>query len=1025
MQTRIQITSAYPHLQSSLKIGGVYLLDVDDSNMIKTTETQDGQFPDQVDVMAAYPMSLQSTDRNLSALNPFLLASASQYAGTGVDVFVVRGSEVLPFRKLYVKSIDDSTGTIGVELHLGLDFWTDRAGNLKINEIPYTPIDFTKNNVHLINVNEAQYTNGDNGVIFPWVFYGGLLKPDTVTLADLRPFVHLYGLLKKGFAKIDHCFTSPFLETPFGRRLICYFLRPNYGDDVSNNKRRALEVVLSQDVIIANQNKLYNNFPFDRVAMDFNGNYSTITPPFATDSAYYWLGPGFVGTIEWEITLVIKANDTEDVDFIVEAPNVTNELWVEIPGPVGKLMLKKMDYREGGLGVTQVTSYGNKTSTITLKGKYEDAQIPPDSKLYVKVFYDLGRKNAILAKRDVTLKAGSWFTITPKKSIYSEGDLIDLYNELDSSISLLDVFRATAHLINGRIFYNHARRHIALYPPYDVNVFGDDVEGFYQNDYIELSNEDLQPMSLKRSRDKDIESYDMLWGFARSTDPTITTDTALSDNTMQIFDRKKRVGVGKNTGKTIELRNPLFEPTVNKAFNVLTYYDETDPSLNRVPLDMPYLTDNTSYKENADKTTYKISYNIRPRILYAAGIQAYRIKDEAGNMQVPGAPYDYIDTNPFYAFDLPNMVLAAGPGNPIDKYLMYGDLRAKDLYSMFYERDTRETYFNLPYEFLVFLNSSNYTRANFRRRMVIHYMDMMFTGRLIEKRDYDGGLSGISTPVVIYPSKGSYLPRVDFDPPLEIRTECDTGDLFIDVTESGGDYTAALGGTSSSTILSVSYSWRYVDDTSWTVGDTVTNPDHDFIFRMQVVFDDDCPDFIVKKTIFPCRNTIVPLITYNPVTGCLSAAYDTDFIYSPVDTVAITYNYDGGSWNTYTGPICSIPPGTTDVNIHFEITFTGGCPMVSFDSVFSFPPTSYDCDLITAGLTATETPGCFVLPQRTGDVIDEILILDMIFYRYDNADEWQLWDDNTPLSQPVQLRRVVVSEGCGAVEVIMTYPTPP
>lgn len=1016
MITRIEITKAYDHLQAVHKTDGRYLLDLPGENAIRTTESMANTFPGQVEVPAAYPLTLQGTDRNMSALDPFLRTSSSLLVGTGVDVAVYRGSEMLQFRKLFVKSIDDSSNTIAIELHLGIDFWTDLAANTPINTIPYAPIEFTKANVLDINNTKAQYADGDEGIYFPWVFYGKLLQPDTLTTPDLRPFVHIYALLKKGFAKIDHCFTSPMLATSYGRRLIAYLLRSDYGRGDQNNRLRNLQAVVSQDVTITNQQKLYNNTPFDDVVSDIGGNYSTITPPIMSDASYFWVGPGFVGLIEYEIKLWSPITSALRTLYELKEADITAELWAEVPGFDAPILLKHTDYNKQATLIENPAGGRPLRWEVTLSDSLNDAEIPPNTKLYVKLFYKY------TFRHDMIVKKGSYLKITAARSIYSEGDTIDMYKELDPSISLLDVFKGVAHIMNGRIFYNFARKHIILFPPFDTIMHGETAEGFYkENGYVELSLTDIQPDSLRRMRDKDIEAYDLTLGFAMSSDPAITQDTKLKTDKGQLFDRTTRVGSGKFKGKLIEMRNSLFEPTVNKPVNIAQSIAPFNDPVYRAPLDMPYLTDNYNYATN--DTVDKLSYNIRPRLLYTTGKDHFRVKMDDGTLVIPGAVFHYADTITAYAFNMPNMLQVSGQA--IDRRAVYGDVHLKDWFWWFYEKDLRETYLNYPYEFLAYLGSHNYTQISFRNKLLINYLGTMYAGRLIEKRDYDGGITGVSTPIVIYPLRGNYTPEASYLEPLEPRDQCDTSELLIAIVNNNGTYEFAIDGNSSSTIDEVVFEWMYPDDAGWTVGDSVTDPTGVFIVKMTVVFDGDCPPFTLTKTVFPCTNTVVPILSYNEVSRCMTVDYDPAYISSDIDTVTIEYSYDGVTWEEYTGTVCDIPNDAVEMLITITITFNDGCTQAQGTASYNFPPPESDCSQITADISADETPSCLVLPKRTGDVIEDILVLDMIFFRYDEDDEWQLWDENTPLSQPVFLRRVITNVGCPPIEKLAQYPPAP
>ena len=126
--------------------------------------------------------------------------------------------------------------------------------------------------------------------------------------------------------------------------------------------------------------------------------------------------------------------------------------------------------------------------------------------------------------------------------------------------------------------------------------------------------------------------------------------------------------------------------------------------------------------------------------------------------------------------------------------------------------------------------------------------------RLIEIQDWDGGVSGISTPLTLVPTKGNLTGQSDYDEPLELRSTCDYGDLNLQVTEDSLCWTAEVVGTSPLTILTIDYSYKYDDDNDFTVGDTLCNPTGNFTFQATVTFDGECAPVTFIYYVVPCQN---------------------------------------------------------------------------------------------------------------------------------------------------------------------------
>lgn len=999
--------SSYLHLRNNLKVDGRYLLDLPSDERIPTYEDINNTDPEKIDVISSYGMTLQGTDRNNLALRPFLDAAYGDTNGLGVDVYVMRGGERLPFTKMFVRKINDANNTIDVELQLGYDFWVERADNMPIYKIPFDPVLFTYDNVRDLNTDNYIYADGDNGITFPWVNYGRTYIKGTMMIYDLRPFVHLLALLRRGFKNINHAFSCPMLETEFGRHLACYFLKDDYGNSKANNDRRKLEVNVSEDVIVTFQEKLYNNVPFDNVVVDNGLTWNKITPPVFTDASYFRLGNGFIGTIEWQVTFLINSNAYYNLD-----KDIKTILWIEYPGRDTALKLYE-ETATTNIFVGNYVGVGTQTWKCTFNVSLPDMQIPPDSKIYVKIYYNLGDKNRFV------LQKGSFLKITADQSIYNDGDTIDMFNELDRSISLLDVFRATSHFICGKVYYNYAINQVLLLSAFEAKFFEETVEGFFKSEgYEPIDITNVVPNSLIKTSGEELGRYWLTTGYARSTDPAITNYPELTNEVTQIFDSRNMVGLNGSLEEDRESRNPLFEPTINKPYSLYESYGNVDPELDRYPLDMPYLTDNEG---TGGEQTY-ISFNIKPRILYLDGYKAIRnkISTSGGDLYVvPGSFMNFNDNAPMYAFDYPNAFNT--DESPIDRYFAYGTYQ-NDLFTKFWKEYLRQQRNNIPYQFLAYVSQADNKRLDFRNRILINYMGTEILGRLTRKEDYDGGVSGRPVPLTFMPYRSLKQHTASDDEPLEERTECDTANLFIQIDEVDGCYTASLGGSSSSAISSVIFKYKLASDADYTLGDEICYPSEVVTFSMQVIFlDENCIDFFITQSIEPCQNEIKIVFTYNPLTQCLEISYDEDYITSTVDTETITYQLDGGAETPYVGAICDLE-GVEVVTSKIVLTFEGGCDELEAELDYNFPPDSYDCDLNNPELAFTEVNTCQIIPLRGGDWITEITVLDVIQYKYNEGDDWQEWDGSTPLDRPVILSRVLVFEGCPSIVITLDIP---
>lgn len=1003
----IEIIGFYSHLSSQFRHDGRYFIDLEDDERLPTYEDIASSDITKIEVIAAYPLNLKYTDCNTSALRPFLNA-LSGISGSGVNVVVIRNGEYLPFRKLYVTEIDDAGKTIQCELRFSLDFWLDMAGAMKLNTLPYDRIDFTYENIRSINENHWRFIDGAAGYVFPYINWGTTFLNKTLTVADLRPFLHALGVCRKGFKQMNMAFSCPVLETDIGRQWAAYVLKSDYGNTTANNDRRSLSVSLDTTIIVGDlganaQQRLYNNIPFNTVRKDLDGSWQFNPVASFTDSTYYRIGGGFIGDIMWKSEMIVRTQVYYDQDF-----EVTNELWIEYPGNDEALMLYKEEFHTDKF-IGNFPGIGTGCWSINFDVKLENMNIPPDSKLYVKLYYNLGHQ-------DMMAFQGAVLDIDVKQSVYAEGDTIHLYDEISPDYTFLDFFKGIIHFICGRVYFNYKSNHVILFSAFEANYFGHDVEGYFKSQgYQLISIDDIVPDSQIIRQQTAIERYNLTLGFARSTDPAITSDKNLYGDKSQVFDSINIVGQQGEKADDREDRNPFFEPTINKPYPLYYHINNIDPALDRYPLDMPYMTDNEPLERGGP---VRMSYNIKPRMLVIHGYANLRVKNDAGTLVVPGAIMNYNDGIPMYAYDYPNMFTLSG--ETLNRYLIYG-VAENDLYKKFWKQYLDENRNNIPYNLLVYMKYGNSTKYDFRERILVDYQNIQYIARLTRKEDYDGGVSGLPTPIVLYPYRSLKQSRASDEEPLEIRTECDQSNLFIEITKVGNCYTATMGGSSSSAIIDTIFSYKYLGDLSWTIGDVLCDPTGDFVFRMQVVFaDENCLDFYASRPVSPCQNEIQIVFTYDPIGGCLTIAYDPAFINSTVDVEEIIYQLDGGGDLTYSDPICSPDlDGIAIVTATISLTFEGGCDPLEMSGEFTFPPLNYNCALNVPTIGYQAIGNCQILPTFTGTIIEDIVIMDEISFRYDEDDEWQLWDGGTPLDKPVYLSRATVYEGCPSTLVFL------
>jgi hypothetical protein len=965
---------------------GKYFLDVD-PEQLRLTEKVNNFLADKLEIPSAIGLTLKRTPRNRRALEPFINGQSGEYAGKACKVVAYLGDMTLPFTDLFVVSSDEQTYT--AELKLGNSYWLIKAEMLKLNAIPFDIFSFTAANIASTN-NVGAYVDGGSPIRLPHVNWGQLTNnPNNINLVqnslwthDMRPFVSLLYLLRKGFAACGMAFTSTLLESDFGRRLIMYLLREDYGNVQNNNARRSLEVVSTTESTLMmmeyNDNKKII-LPFSHIYSDPGHNYTGGSPEvFANifQNKYFYRSPGFIGTIRIKAKFELRTRYAVNGGVKLRIMMINN-LYSNLP-----LIIKEVD-----MPVVYNTLY--QPLIVTVICEIENATIPPLSILYVES--EQYADDTIHVK----LLAQNTFSIIPERSLYSEGDTINMADELDPNLSFLDVLKGVVHLFDAKLYYKRNSGHIYLFPTLTSNLFDDsEIEGFYKDTFIDIT-EQVVPNSLKRNFEKTVLSENTRVGFASTSEKGIAIDIPGKD--YQIFDGFKTINPGGYSQEIIS-RNPLFRATLNKEITFINNLTDPDTSLRRAPHDLPYISDN----ENGE-----YSFNVGFRVLYFAGNKAVRRKMTNGDLVIPGLVYNDNDVTAWYTFNLANLVNT--DGTKIKECLIYGNRKGdlKDLYKMFWLPSLQLIQDSVKHNILVY----DVGDIDFRDIINVDIEGHSYPMRLIEIQDWDGGVSGISTPLTLVPTKGNLTGQNDYDTPLEPRSTCDYGDLHLTATIDSGCWTAEVVGTSPLTITDIDYSYKYDVDLSFTPGDTLCNPTGNFTFQATVTFDGDCAPLTFTYYIVPCQNNPQLVLDFNPVTGCLTITVDNSQVNSTIDTSVITYSIDGGAWLTYSTPLCSLS-GVNLIEVNLVQSYVGGCVDMIRDGQIEFPITQFDCSLNTPELSYNEISDCKIIPYRIGDVIQEIVIYDHIYYRHSASSEWQLWDENTPLDTPIFLKRVVEYAAC-------------
>ena len=164
------------------------------------------------------------------------------------------------------------------------------------------------------------------------------------------------------------------------------------------------------------------------------------------------------------------------------------------------LIIKEVD-----IPVTYNTLY--QPLIITAVCEIENATIPPLSILYIES--EQYADDTIHVK---ILKQNT-FSITPSRSLYSEGDTINMADELDPNMFFGRIKRVYSSF-DAKLYYKRNSGHIYFFSNFKSTFFDNtEIEGFYKDSFIDIT-ELVVPNSLKRNFERTVLSENTRVGFA-------------------------------------------------------------------------------------------------------------------------------------------------------------------------------------------------------------------------------------------------------------------------------------------------------------------------------------------------------------------------------------------------------------------------------------------------------------------------------------------------------------------------------
>jgi len=885
---------------------------------------------------AALRVSVPATDKNLVLFKAIHNHNLVEPDFNPLQVLVHEGSVTHNLDSLQATGYTDAGQRIECELKRSVRHWLEFAGNTFLNQIPIASVEFTKENLENIWANNFVYNDGDDGVYFPLVNYGGWLKPNEVVVEDFRPWINPLKILQEGFCLGEWKFICPWLETTAGRQLSVYPYGAGYGQqDFLIDEKRFRAHVGAEDfdpllfffpVILPFGTEDYDpNDVYDNSSYKYIGSYviatfrSTFTIAFASTSGSY--------SVNW-LAAIVRENADGTVTVLDEETGT-------------------------------ITDPNIQTLTVNLEAR--DVTVYGGQKIYV--YWSSNGAHTVTALT-------GFFENAPTRRIFEAGETIDVGALMDAQTTLLDFYKAFVHMCNGKTHTDWLNKTVTLYTPYEEQYFDETVEGFYL-DEIEVITDIISQDSERVTLDRISQNRYIRLQFKESSDEFIKIRGL--EEVEPLFSKLIDFGEDAPIKEIKKEENPLFEPTVTA---IIDKFPALIPEITTYNVDIPHLWDNDEKK---------VSYDLGFRIVRLEGL-VRQIESDTGNntsrrWRFEGETKQEVP----YSYQVPGVQLGEGfPTTPIDldTSVVYGeDENDNDFYNLGYRKEYNRRSVFAKSSFDGQITARLYKQFDFRRAFIIKYNGRTFSARMLS----------ISNRTACSDRPATMLFRPEIFGEIDCNDKLTISDPCINFASIKGGVNAA-NNTASATASNDDFNsvvdsetWEYTTDgstfTPYTPGADVSfGSSNIIVFCRTINFADACPPLRVCRTFNIedfCDDTSDIKADFVQVIGQpgeVSAIADPDDdITTPIASDVWQVSIDGGALQAYT-PGTTITGFSESVLFIRTITFQNAClPLVTQRLVTADPPVTENCDnsLIEIVMTETAPSSCFWVPS-IGGVTDSV-----------------------------------------------------
>ena len=957
-----------------------------------------------------YGFRLPKTEKNVYFLDKYLQAQILDFdVSKTLDVAAFTASRPIPQTQLNVLG-DDGTH-YDCELRHAKTALLEILSNEKLNVGNLgLGIDYQANTILNWRAT-ANYTGADDVdlVRFPLAFYGAFYDTlNGVSLADLRPLVSAYGIVKRWICNAGYELESPLLQSLDFSRVWAYILDKDFGTDVSAAESRAVSAFRATNL------GLLNNAPN-------NVTWDAPTDPYSNLQANgRYIGAGQINVkarfmLEWKGVGVSVFNSN------IRSFKINCHLVYNSPR-TGDIRIKTQFVDIDGTQYDENGTYGTE-----LFFNVQNIELPLGANLrfVVEATQEQGRTPCEFIRIRATAPdppnapQRTFATFTASRVYINEGDTFNLERLLDKEKLKIDFIKGVNHACNLRFIVDEAQKKVYWFPTHASSFWNGTIEGWFAETVPKDVTDTVELNSVKRSVNRNGKRYAQ-FKWANDGDGKIG-NLKLAKETPFGGHLEDYGTIGNSETEVYE--NPFFEATVSETF--------LEWSTNRVPLHLPCMVESSFDAQNS-----RFAFDIAPRLLYLNDGAKYHRIAESSVPFFQQAVYkrDGNDATSYLtAYNVPTFYDGMGVNEQPKEYFSYGVQGVgvpspkwikSNLWTIAWRKYLFQITNNVKFNLKQFVRLTDVFRYDLTRNWYAMHVD----GKPLRFRlsEISFSLNDTTHDVTYYPERDS----VDFCDTISKSVgqvgnfDCaqNAPQLIIARDTAGGQYTFSVGGQTASTIATVQFYAREVNDTlgfGWqpTISRPTNKPSFDV--RMVVTYVGGCPPSERRQRVNTCADGLQQ--NNENVQIYVDFAAQTA-IFEPInfDATANTYTAQirfmvGGAfqnWEIYTGTPINIPFSATVYEVEATFDYMDCSRSVSFSDTLIG---AFDCAQVAATVTCNATGDGFA---RAGYVTDNVA-LDVIEYRTaGSSDNWRTWNEvETVNVAKNEYRRVVVF--CG--DICPTY----